>query len=82
MSTAFAEIEKTALSLSPNERVALAESMLDSVTDEECLSTEAWDAAWKQEIANRLDRHNKGLSSSHSWQSVDNEMTRMLDDAR
>lgn len=82
MSTAFVEIEKTALSLSPDERVALAESMLESVTDEESLSSEAWDAVWKQEIANRLERHNKGLSSSHTWQSVDNEMTRKLDAAR
>ena len=57
MSHAYREIEEQARSLPPEERARLAESLLESLLEERVADVEA---AWEQEIQNRVAAHRRG----------------------
>jgi len=57
MSQDYAEIEKSALLLSPEERARLAEAMTESLR--EAMSQEV-EAAWEAEIRHRVEAYERG----------------------
>jgi putative addiction module component (TIGR02574 family) len=83
MSTGYQQIVKQALALSPLERVALAESMLDSVGEEETetLAQEEWESMWKAEVQRRLQRVQQGTAKVYSWDAVEQRLNRKLEAA-
>lgn len=64
MSTGYQLVRERALALSASERVALADTMLESVGEEEVetLPPDAWESAWKAEVQRRLHRVEQGIA--------------------
>lgn len=84
MSTEYQQVIEQALALPASERVALAETMLESVGDEEAetLTHEEWEAAWKTEVERRLRQVEEGTAKVHTWDEVEVRLTNKLEAAK
>jgi putative addiction module component (TIGR02574 family) len=84
MSNAFLEAEKTVLALSEVERLRLAERVLESVygSPSDAPSDEEWEENWREEIERRLALVDAGKTQMHSWESVNAEITTIIEKAR
>ena len=60
-----------ALALPPDERVALATELLDSV---EVPDDAEWTAAWREELSRRLEAFEHGTSKSVPWDELRAEL--------
>jgi putative addiction module component (TIGR02574 family) len=65
--------------LSPQERIALADLLYASVPVE---SQEEIDRAWNKEIKRRVDEYKAGRAVTHSEKQVHQRMKKVLDEAR
>jgi putative addiction module component (TIGR02574 family) len=72
MTDSTQRVLETALRLPPQERVALAHRLWESVDDaeSEAISAEEWDAAWSDEIARRIEESDQGSVPSIPWETV------------
>jgi putative addiction module component (TIGR02574 family) len=72
MTEAAKRILDDALGLEPQERVALAHRLWESVDDSEAeaISDEEWEAAWSQEIAGRIEEADSGKVRAIPWEEV------------
>lgn len=66
MTTSFTEIERQARKLTPEERAKLAETLLESLQ----LSSSDIEAAWAQEIEDRVDAFNRGEIPTYAAEDV------------
>ena len=67
MTAAVKSLSEEALRLSPDERLHLACSLIESVESDDAPSSES---AWSQEIQKRIDRFDKGESKGISAAEV------------
>ena len=83
MSTGYQQVMERALALSASERVALADTMLESVGDEEAetLTSEEWESAWKAEVQRRLQQVEQGIAKVYSWDEVEQRLNYKLNTA-
>jgi len=79
MTTARVEIEKEVLKWSPAERLSLAETLLESVTE---FATEEIDLAWRAEVARRVDEVESGKVSGIPSREVFSKARQALHEAR
>lgn len=84
MSTVYQQVIERALALPPSERVALAETMLESVGENEVetIGPEEWEAAWKTEVKRRLQKVEQGSAKVYSWDDVDQRLIQKLNSAK
>lgn len=73
MSTDTQTIFTAALSLPPDHRAALAEKLLDSLTEEE---QQAIDSAWGAEAERRLTAYDQGLIQGLPYEEVKKTLLR------
>src|SRR5437016_2773867 len=64
MSPEISDLLKRALALSPDERAALANTLLDSLES----SNESVQEAWDQEVARRIEDLKKGKAVTVPWE--------------
>ena len=83
MSTGYQQVRERALALSASERVALAETMLESVGEQETetLAPDEWESAWKAEVQRRLQRVEQGVAKVSSWDEVEQRLNHKLNTA-
>jgi putative addiction module component (TIGR02574 family) len=74
MSSLIDELSRKAQSLSPEDRVRLAEELLSSVQD----SDEEIEAAWEEEIKRRLEEVENGTAKLIPAEEVFAEIRRLL----
>jgi putative addiction module component (TIGR02574 family) len=60
MQPSFEEVEKLALALPEDQRIRLANSLYESISDEEQASEAEIESAWGDEIKRRLDEIDSG----------------------
>ena len=84
MSTGYQLVREWALALSASERVALAETMLESVGEEETetLAPDEWESAWSAEVQRRLQRVEQGIAKVSSWDEVEKRLNHKLNTAK
>lgn len=72
MTEATKRILGDALQLEPQERVALAHRLWESVDDRqaEAISDDEWEAAWSDEIARRIEEADSGKVQGIPWEQV------------
>ena len=74
MPRSFAEIEEQARQLPPDERARLAELILESLQE---TSLSEVDAAWQQEIDERVAAYDRGEATTHPAEDVFAEARRI-----
>ena len=84
MSTGYQQVRERALALSASERVALAETMLESVGEEETetLAPNEWESTWKAEVQRRLQRVEQGIAKVSSREEVEQRLNQKLNTAK
>jgi putative addiction module component (TIGR02574 family) len=75
MSTQAEQILQSALSLSPDERVEIAESLILSLDEERVADIEA---AWAEEIKRRIESIDKGQAKMIPWDEAIRAMRERL----
>lgn len=70
------EIKKQVLELSGEERAELAHILIDSINPKNKIESEE---AWSEELKNRIDRYERGESSSKPWSEVKKNAQGLLD---
>ena len=70
------KIKKEALELSQKERARLAHMLIDSLSPEADFKSEE---DWSNELKNRINQYEKGISSSTSWENVKKKGRDILD---
>ena len=76
MSPDVSDVLKRALALSAEERAALANTLLDSLTPEQCSVEEAWD----QEVARRMAELKAGRAVTVPWEELRRELLAMINE--
>jgi len=76
MSPEITELLKRALSLAPDERAALANSLLDSLADTDESVQEAWD----EEVARRIEALRAGKAVTVPWEELHRELRTMVNE--
>lgn len=76
MSPEVSDLLKRALSLSPEERAALANTLLDSIEPVQQSVEEAWD----KEVARRMNDLEAGRSVTVTWQELRLQLLATLDE--
>ena len=75
MDTQAEQILQSALSLPPDDRVEIAESLILSLDDTRAAEIEA---AWAEEIKRRIDSIDKGKAKLIPWDEVNRSMRERL----
>ena len=70
MSPEISDLLKRALALSPDERAALANTLLDSLES----SNESVQEAWDEEVARRIEDLKKGKAVTVPWEQLHREL--------
>jgi putative addiction module component (TIGR02574 family) len=83
MTEASKRVLDDALRLEPQERVALAHRLWESVDERqsEAISDKEWEAAWSDEIARRIEEADSGSVPSIPWEQVKLRLGIRHDDA-
>jgi len=76
MSPEISDLLKRALALSPDERAALANTLLDSLES----SNESVQEAWDQEVARRIEDLKKGKAVTVPWEQLHRELLAMVNE--
>ena len=76
MSPEVADLLKRALALPPDERTALANTLLDSLED----ADESVQAAWDEEVARRMQDLQAGKAVTVPWEELHQELLAMLNE--
>ena len=74
MSPEISDLLKRALALSPDERAALANTLLDSLES----SNESVQEAWDEEVARRIEDLKKGKAVTVPWEQLHRELLAMV----
>ncbi|MFT3882740.1 MAG: addiction module protein [Gemmatales bacterium] len=84
MSTGYQQVRERALALSASERVALAETMLESVGEDETetLAPSEWESAWRAEVQRRLQLVEQGIARVSSWDEVEQRLNHKINSAK
>ena len=72
----ISDLLKRALALSPDERVALANTLLDSLES----SNESVQEAWDEEVARRIEDLKKGKAVTVPWEQLHRELLAMVNE--
>jgi len=70
------KIKKQALELSHQERAELAHMLIDSLHPEKESESEE---EWSEELKRRIDKYERGQSSTNSWENVNKTARSHLD---
>jgi putative addiction module component (TIGR02574 family) len=73
MSPAVAEILKATSTLTPAEKIELADSLYNEFPPSEFMD---WDPDWLAEINRRSDEIDAGIASGRSWDEIQAELVR------
>ena len=76
MSPEISDLLKRALALSPDERAALANTLLDSLES----SNESVQDAWDEEVARRIEDLKKGKAVTVPWEQLHRELLAMVNE--
>jgi len=76
MSPEISDLLKRALALSPDERAALANTLLDSLES----SNESVQEAWDEEVARRIEDLKKGKAVTVPWEQLHRELLAMVNE--
>jgi putative addiction module component (TIGR02574 family) len=76
MSPEVVDLLKRALALPPDERTALANTLLDSLED----ADESVQAAWDEEVARRMQDLQAGKAVTVPWEELHQELLAMLNE--
>src|SRR5215204_2728999 len=68
------DILAAALQLSMEDRAALVQELLMSMSPDDGLTAEEWEVAWAEEIRRRMERLDRGESSARPWREVLSEI--------
>ena len=74
MSPEISDLLKRALALSVDERAALANTLLDSLSS----TTESVEEAWDQEVARRIEDLKTGKAVTVPWEQLHRELLAMV----
>jgi putative addiction module component (TIGR02574 family) len=74
MNSELSQLLKQALALSPDERAALANTLLDSLEAQDESVQEAWD----QEVARRMEDLKTGKAVTVAWEQLHRELLAMV----
>jgi putative addiction module component (TIGR02574 family) len=80
MSPEVSELLKRALSLSVDERAALANTLLDSLEITNESVTGSVEAAWDKEVARRIEDLKKGKAVTVPWEQLHRELLAMVNE--
>ena len=76
MSSEISELLKRALALPPDERAALANTLLDSLD----ATGESVQEAWDEEVARRIEDLKKGKAVTVPWEQLHRELLAMVNE--
>jgi putative addiction module component (TIGR02574 family) len=76
MSPEVSDLLKRALALTPDERAALANTLLDSLED----TDEAVQSAWDEEVARRIEDLKAGKAVTVPWEELRREFLAMVNE--
>jgi putative addiction module component (TIGR02574 family) len=74
MNPEISELLKRALALSPEERAALANTLLDSLGDQD----ESVQVAWDREVARRMEELKTGKAVTVPWEELHRELLALV----